>query len=68
MRIIWEQLGPREVRALRTAPGAYDSLSSKTMDPVHDWCEENKIAVRMSFDTFRFRSEADKFIFLLRWS
>ena len=68
MRIVWEQLGPKEVRALRTAPGEYDSLSSRDMDPIHDWCEENKMGIRMSFDTFRFRTESDKFLFLMKWS
>jgi hypothetical protein len=68
MRIVWEQTSTREVRARRTVEGEYDSLSADTMYHVQDWCVEHDIGVRMSFDTFRFRTESDKFLFLMKWS
>lgn len=68
MRIIWEQINSTSVRALRTVENEYDSLSANDVYPVQDWCEQNQIGVRMSFDTFKFKSESDKFLFLLRWS
>lgn len=68
MVIIWEQTGRRDVRAKRTVDREYASLSSRDMDPVQEWCDEHGVGIRMSFDTFRFRTESDKFLFLMKWS
>jgi hypothetical protein len=44
-------------------------LNEAVMDPIQQWCWETMPTVRrMSFDTFKFKSEADIILFLLRWS
>jgi hypothetical protein len=67
-KLVWEQISPLEVRALRTAKGRYDSVSSNDLYFVSDWCEERGIGYRVSFDTFKFKSSKEVFLFLLTWS
>jgi len=44
-------------------------LNESIMDPVQQWCWAHMpTARRMSFDTFRFESEDEIILFLLRWS
>jgi len=43
-------------------------LSEPDIDPIQEWCEANRCGLRTSFDTFRFKSERDKNLFLLKWS
>jgi len=35
---------------------------------ISEWCRENKCGKRMSYNQFKFDSEADMTWFLLRWS
>jgi hypothetical protein len=42
-------------------------LNEQTMDPIQTWCEETNCGVRISFDMFRFKNQAQKTMFLLRW-
>jgi len=43
-------------------------INEALMDPIQQWCWETiPSAKRMSFDTFKFESEADITIFLLMW-
>jgi len=43
------------------APDAY------IVHPIQEWCLENNCGRRMSYDTFRFRNQKQKTMFLLRW-
>ncbi|NDC04400.1 MAG: hypothetical protein EBZ81_15930 [Betaproteobacteria bacterium] len=43
------------------APDAY------VVHPIQEWCLENNCGRRMSYDTFRFRNQKQKTMFLLRW-
>ena len=42
-------------------------LRSEHLDPVQEWCVNNKCGTRISFDMFRFRNNKEKTLFLLRW-
>ena len=41
-------------------------LRSEHMDPVQDWCVQNRCGVRTSFDMFKFKNEAEMSMFLLK--
>ena len=70
--IQWERI---KKRSLRAYPGPSDpSFSSRSwglneydLDPVQAWCDEHNCGTRTSFDTFKFRTEAEITMFLLRW-
>jgi hypothetical protein len=42
-------------------------FNEQTLDPIQAWCEETNCGVRISFDMFRFKNQAQKTMFLLRW-
>ena len=73
MKLIWESDGTYKL--ILIARIAYEhgavtptGLRSEHMDPIQDWCVQNKCGVRTSFDTFKFRNEKEVSMFLLRWS
>ena len=43
-------------------------LRDTDLDPVQNWCVENRCGVRVSFDQFEFRNEDELAFFLLKWS
>jgi hypothetical protein len=43
--------------------GVYDD----DLIPVHKWSHNNNCGCRISFDQFRFRTEAEMTMFLLKW-
>jgi hypothetical protein len=43
-------------------------LNEEDMVPVQQWCDEHECGLRISFDMFRFKNEAEVVAFLLRWS
>lgn len=49
--VIWDNIG----------------ISERDMDPIQKWCVANSCGVRTSFDTFKFKSEKEISMFLLRW-
>jgi hypothetical protein len=69
--IIWAQGEPTFTRPLTlraTCRDGYPGLSEGDIDPMHEWCMETGCGKRTSFDTFKFRSETEMSMFLLRWS
>ena len=42
-------------------------FNEQTMDPIQEWCRQTNCGVRISFDMFRFKNQAQKTMFLLRW-
>lgn len=72
MKLVWE----RYIGTPRTlyARLAYDhgavtmtGMTESHLVPVHKWCEENDCGVRVSFDMFTFRNQAEMSAFLLKW-
>lgn len=51
-----------------TAAVVLTGLRDTDMDPIQNWCVENRCGVRISFDQFEFRNEDELAFFLLRWS
>lgn len=71
MKIVWQRLPGNWLIAKYQYPhGAPTSagLSDTDMDPIQDWCVQNRCGIRTSFDTFRFRNEQEMSMFLLKWS
>ena len=70
LKIVWREKGRLSLVATLPAPGPREfelGLAERDIDPIQTWCEEHNCGVRTSFDTFRFRSQKEKTIFLLRW-
>lgn len=59
------RLEPRELKLV--AKDGF-GLNEQDIDPIQDWTKETKCGVRTCFDTFKFRSEKQITMFLLRWS
>ena len=43
------------------------SLGEGDMDPIQKWCNEQNCGTRMAFDMFRFKSQKEITMFLLKW-
>lgn len=70
LKIQWVEKGRLSLVATLPAPGGRDfllGLSETDMDPIQQWCKEHHCGTRTSFDTFRFRNQREKTMFLLRW-
>ena len=71
IKIEWQQLPGYKLKATWT-PGPTSrpyGLNESDMEPIHEWCADVGLpAVRISFDTWRFRSAEEMTAFLLRWS
>ena len=72
MRLVWER--DTAYRFVLIARISYDNgavtptgLRSEHMDPIQDWCVQNKCGVRTSFDMFKFKNEEEMSMFLLKW-
>ena len=48
-------------------PMEFKMVTEAELDEVGAWCRDNNCGQRMSFDQFRFRTEAEVTAFLLRW-
>jgi hypothetical protein len=73
MKIVWERdtTHPLTLYArMSYSHGAITptGLRSDDLDPVQDWCVQNRCGRRTSFEIFRFRNEQEVTIFLLKWS
>jgi len=69
MKFEWAPIKPRMLQAqLIVLPrGMALGMSERDMDPVQKWCEEHRCGTRMSFDIFKFKTDADITMFLLKW-
>jgi hypothetical protein len=43
-------------------------LKESDIDPIQTWCGENNCGRRISFDKFKFKTEKEKLMFLLKWA
>lgn len=78
--IIWAQGEPTFTRpfTLRATLDGHNAMVKRAtgmmgiaegdITPMHEWCKETGCGKRTSFDTFKFRSETEMSMFLLRWS
>ena len=72
-KICWERLTDRKGLWLRAYPDS--KLNDKSwglneweMNHVHEWSKEHNCGTRMSFDMYKFKTEAEMTMFLLRWT
>lgn len=77
MKLIWQRIEKPNSRSIYViakpmTPVVFapvtGGLRDTDMDPVQNWCVENRCGVRTSFDTFKFRTEDELTFFLLKWS
>jgi hypothetical protein len=77
-KILWERLEPRADKpgiwirayALDDVPprGKVWGLNEYELNHIQEWTKEHKCGLRMSFDTYKFKNEAELTMFLLRWA
>lgn len=48
-------------------PITHTGLRDTHLEPVQEWCMQNKCGRRTSFEQFRFRNEQEVTMFLLKW-
>jgi hypothetical protein len=72
MKLVWERDAAYPLIVI--ARIAYEhgavtptGLRDTHLDPVQDWCVQNRCGRRTSFDTFKFRNEEELVMFLLKW-
>lgn len=46
----------------------YKPAGSELIDEIAEWCKDNDCGKRMSFNQFKFRTEEELTMFMLRWS
>ena len=73
-KLIWVETEDPLILAARTdAYYIYDGtecdpvFNEHTMGHIQAWCRQTNCGVRISFDMFRFKNQAQKTMFLLRW-
>lgn len=70
-KIKWQRLPGLKLQAYTddVAPRGFErGLNELDMDPVQAWCEECGCGTRMSFNVWKFKSEKQITMFLIRWS
>jgi hypothetical protein len=73
MNIVWQRDTPTSL--ILYARISYDhgpitqtGLRDHDLDPIQEWCVQNRCGRRTSFEQFRFRNEQEVTMFLLKWS
>lgn len=70
-KIKWQQLPGNKLQAYTDdiQPRGFErGLNESDMDPIQEWCEQNKCGKRMSFNIWHFKSKKYITMFLLRWA
>ena len=69
-RITWyrDELQLRATGAWDYSNPGLSAFNESTMDPIQAWSVRNHCGVRISFDTWQFKSNDEITMFLLRWS
>jgi len=70
-QIKWQRLPGLKLQAYTddVAPRGFErGLNESDMDPVQVWTEECRCGTRMSFNVWKFKSEKQITMFLIRWS
>ena len=64
---VWIQLWSPENLDTRNPFLPKHSLTDTEADAIMQWTMEHKVGVRMSFDMWKFRNEAELTVFILKW-
>lgn len=64
----WEPHPTKKRNLVARAANEARGLNEQDIDVIQEWCQENQCGLRTSFDTFRFKSDHDMTIFLLKWA
>jgi len=70
-KIKWQQLPGNKLQAYTDdiQPRGFErGLNESDMNPIQEWCEQNKCGKRMSFNIWHFKSKKYITMFLLRWA
>ena len=71
-KIKWQRLPGLKLQAYTdelAGPGSFErGLNESDMDPVQTWSEECRCGTRMSFNVWKFKSEKQITLFLVRWA
>jgi hypothetical protein len=69
MKFEWAPIKPRMLQAqLKVMPRGMElGMCELDMDPIQQWCIEHNCGTRMAFDMFKFKTDADITMFLLKW-
>ena len=70
-KIKWQRLPGLKLQAYtdEVGPRGFErGLNESDMDPVQKWTEECNCGTRMSFNVWKFKSEKQITMFLIRWS
>jgi hypothetical protein len=70
-KIKWQRLPGLKIQAYTddVAPRGFErGLNESDMDPVQAWTEECHCGTRMSFNVWKFTSEKQITLFLIKWS
>ena len=69
MKFEWALIKPRMLQAqLKVLPRGMElGMSERDMDPIQQWCIDHNCGTRMAFDIFKFKSQKEITMFLLKW-
>jgi hypothetical protein len=70
-KIFWEKRGLKLRAKVSLKPHGhplYGIVRESNMDPIQHWCNETECGIRTSFDTFKFKTDAEMTAFLLKWA
>lgn len=70
-KIVWERLGDRywlQAWGNGKTKNQYYTATDQQMEEIQAWCKATGRGRRMSHDEFRFKTEREMLMFLLRWS
>lgn len=67
-KIDWITHPSKELYLTARAVDQSRGLTENDIDVIQEWCQTNGCGIRTSFDTFRFRSDKDMTLFLLKWA
>lgn len=70
MKIVWTEHKNNSLVARKKVGRGSEylvGLREQDVDPIQQWCVDHNCGKRMSFDTFQFKTQAEKTMFLLVW-
>jgi hypothetical protein len=72
MKIVWERDTTHSLTLYARMSYSHGAITQTglrdhDLDPIQLWCAKNSCGRRTSFEQFRFRTEAEVTMFLLKW-
>ena len=72
MKIVWEKHPKQELTLYARlsydhGPITHTGLRDTHLEPIQEWCIQNRCGRRTSFEQFKFRDEQEVTMFLLKW-